>query len=97
MKFLSSTIKTVVNLVLGMSLLFATAASAAMVNVNQDSAKTLSAELNGVGMVKAQRIVNWCQQHRCSKAEDLLEVKGIGPKTIEKNRDSLSFSKAKKP
>lgn len=64
---------------------------AGTVNVNKASAEEISSNLTGVGMVKAQKISEWCAKHTCSKPEDLLSVKGIGEKTIEKNRQNLVF------
>ena len=67
-------------------------ASAAPVNVNQATAKVIAQNLTGIGMVKAQRIVDYCAKEHCDQAEDLMSVKGVGSKTIEKNRENLRFS-----
>ena len=79
-----------------MVLLFALlsgAAFASPININSADAATIAAVLDGVGPVKAQAIV----EHREKVApyrvlEDLLQVNGIGPATIEKNRDRIIFS-----
>lgn len=65
--------------------------AAALVNLNTADVGTLQAELIGIGQVKAQAIVD----HRDSNGpfasvDELLEVKGIGPATLEKNRARLS-------
>lgn len=75
---------------------FSSFATAAQVNVNKASAEQISENLTGIGMVKAQRIVDYCQNNSCSKPEDLMNVKGVGQKTIDKNRDNLMFSDAMK-
>jgi competence protein ComEA len=46
--------------------------------------------LNGVGMHKAQAIIDYREQHgEFESINDLLHVKGIGPSTLERNGDSL--------
>lgn len=63
-----------------------------VVNVNTATAEELAAGLVGVGPAKAQAIVEYREQHGpFSTPEDLLEVKGIGPKLLERNRDRLAF------
>jgi competence protein ComEA len=47
--------------------------------------------LPGIGEVKASEIIKMRQQTRFSKPEDLLKVPGIGPKTLEKIKDSITF------
>ena len=64
---------------------------ASPVNVNSASAEEIAIALKGVGPSKAQAIVNYCQETTCSKPEDLLNVKGIGEKTLEKIKADLRF------
>ena len=73
-------------------LIFATSsiALAGPVNVNTADAKTLAKELNGVGRAKAEMIVAYRQQNgRIDSADELQQVKGIGRKTIDKNREFI--------
>ena len=64
------------------------------VDINSADAKTLAAELRGVGPKTAQRIVQYRQQNGPFKsADDLAKVKGIGKKTLEKNRTKISLGK----
>jgi len=48
--------------------------------------------LNGIGEVKAQAIVAERKANgSCKTAEDLTRVKGIGVKTVEKNREDIKL------
>ena len=70
---------------------------AAPVNINTADAKTLAANINGVGNKKAEEIVQYRDKHGPFKsADDLTKVKGIGPSLIEKNRDILLVKTDKK-
>ena len=63
------------------------------VNINTADAKSLAEELNGIGAKKAQAIVDYRTEHGDFKTiESLTEVKGIGLKTVEKNRDSIELT-----
>jgi competence protein ComEA len=63
---------------------------AAPVNINTASADTLAAELNGIGAAKAAAIVAYRESNGpFKKLEDLVRVKGVGSKTLEKNRAIL--------
>lgn len=60
------------------------------VNINTASAAALSETLTGIGPSKAEAIVAYRQQFGPFKqVEELLEVKGIGPATLEKNRSRI--------
>jgi len=77
--------------------LFPLAAFAGPVDVNTANAETISAELKGVGMSKAQAIVEYRKAHGPFKSpEDLMQVKGIGVRTLEINaRNILTKTAAK--
>ncbi|WP_341303369.1 helix-hairpin-helix domain-containing protein [Pseudomonas sp. TMP25] len=63
------------------------------VNLNTADAATLERELLGIGQVKAQAIVAYRDEHGAfASVDELLEVKGIGEATLEKNRDKLSIN-----
>jgi len=64
---------------------------AAPVNVNTASVEEISSTLSGVGPAKALAISEHCKKVGCTKPEDLLQVKGIGQKTLEKIADDLTF------
>ena len=73
--------------------LFAFNAIAAPVNVNTADAKTISEALSGIGMKKAEAIVKYRTDKGLFKtADDLTNVKGIGKKTVEKNKKDIMLS-----
>jgi len=74
----------------GFFLLALTLPAFAAVNINTADAEAIQSELKGVGLQKAQAIVAYRDANGAFKsADDLVQVKGIGVKTIEKNRDNI--------
>lgn len=72
-------------------------AFAGQVNVNTADAETIAAELNGVGLSKAKAIVEYRTKHGpFQSVDDLSLVKGIGERTVEKNRSDIQVSTPKK-
>lgn len=62
------------------------------VNINTATAEQLEEALDGIGLQKAEAIVKYRKEHGQFKAvEDLLQVKGIGAKTLEKNREFIKL------
>ena len=60
------------------------------VNINTADAKTISASLSGIGISKAENIVKYRTDKGAFKApEELANVKGIGAKTVEKNKKDI--------
>jgi len=71
------------------------AAWAGPVNVNSADAATLARELDGIGPVKAQAIVDYRQKNGPFRAaEDLLRVDGIGQRVLDQNRANIRVEKA---
>jgi competence protein ComEA len=72
--------------------LFSTTALAepTAVNVNSADAAAIAEALDGVGMSRAEAIVEYRHQHGAfADAYDLANVKGIGDRTIELNEDRI--------
>ncbi|HEY5645794.1 MAG TPA: ComEA family DNA-binding protein [Pseudomonadales bacterium] len=63
------------------------------VNVNAADAETLAAVLDGVGLARAQAIIEYREAHGSFKdVYDLANVKGIGDRTIELNEERIRLS-----
>lgn len=85
--------KTLVKLLAVFSLVLSLSAFAGPVNINTADAVTLASELTGVGPSKAATIVAYREAHGpFATADDLAKVKGIGDKTVEKNRGNILVS-----
>lgn len=70
-------------------------AIAGPVDINTADAKTISEELKGIGLTKAQAIVEYRQKHGPFKSpDDLSLVKGIGERTVELNRADILVAPA---
>ncbi len=85
--------KTLGKVILATAILLGASQSyAAPVNVNTADAATLAQNINGIGPKKAQAIVNYRKQNGPFKSvDDLVKVKGIGLKIVEKNKADLLF------
>lgn len=69
------------------------AAQSSTVNINTADVETLQSGLTGIGKVKAEAIVEYRDSNGpFASVDELLEVKGIGAATLEKNRDKLSVN-----
>ena len=66
------------------------------VNVNTADAKVISESLKGIGQKKAEEIVRYRTKNGAFESlNDLINVKGIGQKTIDNNASDILFSNAK--
>lgn len=80
-------------IVLAVTFIFASAAWSAAIDINTATSQQLT-ELKGIGHKKAVAIVQYREQHGGFKdVSELAQVKGIGEKTIEKNRSMIELSK----
>ena len=60
------------------------------VNINSADAQTLAAVLDGVGLSRAQAIVEYRAQHGSFRdAYELANIKGIGERTVELNEHKI--------
>ena len=65
-------------------------AIAGKVNINTADAETIAAELSGIGPAKAKAIIEYREENGpFTSVEELLNVKGIGPRTLEKIRKDV--------
>lgn len=72
-------------------------AMAASINVNTANAQTIADGLDGIGLTKAKAIVAYRSQHgRFSSLDQLMLVKGVGKKTIDRNRDKITLETGSK-
>lgn len=82
-----------------LQLLIATLLPAAVwagpVDINSADAATIAKELQGIGLSKAQDIVAYRDKNGAFKnAEDLRKIKGIGARTLERNRANIRMDSA---
>ena len=63
------------------------------VNINTANADMLAAELEGIGLAKANAIVEYRTTHgEFQNADELALVKGIGARTVDVNRNNIKVS-----
>ena len=68
-----------------------------IVDINTADVVTIEHELKGIGAAKAQAIVKYRQKNGPYKSvAELVNVSGIGEKTLEKIRDQIRVSSAEK-
>lgn len=68
--------------------------AAEVVNLNKADAAAMQQNLIGIGPIKAEAIVSYRKKNGKYKGvDDLLNVKGIGPALLKKNKRYLSLSK----
>ena len=61
------------------------------VNINTADAEALAEAINGVGLKRAEAIVEYRNQNGpFGSVDELVQVQGVGEKTLEKSRDRLT-------
>lgn len=76
-------------LVLGFSLMFGA------VDINSASVKELTT-LKGIGSKKAESIIAYRKTHCFKNIDELIKVKGIGEKFLQKNKKNIKVGPCKK-
>jgi competence protein ComEA len=75
------------------SLLFVGGVNASPIDINHADAVLIAKTLNGIGQKKAEQIVTYRAKNGPFKTVDeLTKVKGIGKKTVDKNRKNIRLS-----
>ena len=79
----------------GLSSLAFAVEPAAPIDVNTASAEALAEAIHGVGLKRAQAIVQYREQHGAfATVDQLAQVRGISANTVERNRDRLTAGTA---
>ncbi len=82
--------KTITNMAALAAFVVSSIASAAPVNINTASASQIAEALNGIGMSKAQAIVDYREAYGLfSRADEIVFVRGIGDSTYENNKQDI--------
>jgi len=87
------------NLIGAIALLAATSVFAAQpIDINTADAKMLASSIQGIGPAKAQAIVAYRSKNGpFQSVADLAKVKGIGKKTVLKNKSNISIGSTAQP
>lgn len=87
--------KTLYAILFGIAMSIGSALAQAPVDINTASAEEIAEALNGVGTSKAEAIVQYRDEHGAFRhADELVNVRGIGLATVEKNRDYIVIDSA---
>ena len=82
--------KTITTLAALAALTISSVTLAAPVNINTADAAEIAAALNGVGLSKAQAIVDYREAYgQFSQANEIVFVRGIGESTYENNKSDI--------
>jgi competence protein ComEA len=82
--------KTIINIAALAALTLSSIATAAPVNINSASAEQIAEALRGIGMSKAQAIVDYRETYGLfGNAEEIVFVRGIGDSTYEMNKEDI--------
>ena len=71
--------------------------AAATLNINQATAEEIAEAMNGVGLTKAEAIVAYRNTNGpFTLVDELVNVKGIGLRTVDRNRETVNTGSDKK-
>ncbi|HRO63710.1 ComEA family DNA-binding protein [Thermomonas sp.] len=90
------TLSTLLSSIVLLFALFGSAIAGETVNINTADAATLDRVLVNIGPAKAQAIVDYRRANGAFRSpEQLAMVKGVGLKTVERNRDRIVIGTAR--
>jgi len=82
--------KTIAAILLALALTGMALAESGPVNINTASAEQLAEALNGVGQARAEAIVAYREENGpFTHIDELVNVRGIGLATVDRNRDLI--------
>lgn len=82
--------KTITSIAALAALVVSSISMAAPVNINTASAQEIAQALNGIGLSKAQAIVDYREAYGLfNEADEIVYVRGIGDSTYQKNKDDI--------
>jgi competence protein ComEA len=82
--------KTITSIAALAAFVVSSIASAAPVNINTASAAEIADALNGIGLSKAQAIVDYREAYGLfSRADEIVFVRGIGDSTYQNNKSDI--------
>ena len=82
--------KTITTIAALAALVVSSIAMATPVNINTASASEIAEALNGIGLSKAQAIVDYRSAYGLfNSAEEIVFVRGIGDSTFENNKSDI--------
>jgi len=82
--------KTITTMAALAAFVISSIAAAAPVNINTASATQIAEALSGIGLSKAQAIVDYREAYGLfSRADEIVFVRGIGDSTYEKNKEDI--------
>ena len=83
-------LRKITKILAGLSLVALSFPLFAAININTADAESLQSELKGIGAQKAEAIIAYREANGSFKsADELANVKGIGLKIVDKNRDNI--------
>lgn len=86
---------TLIALILALSLTGLSMAEMPAVDLNSATAEELAESLHGVGQAKAEAIVAYREENGgFEHIDELVNVRGIGLRTVDRNRDRITLDQS---